>query len=487
MIIKNREELTSHGDREGRAMALDILEAGLARADPYANVRQLIRIEDDRLLVGGYPEKDVSGFGDESIDLGETEHIYVIGAGKAVQRQALALEDLLGDRLTAGAITVKKGEGGHLRRIEVTEGAHPVPDEQSVAGALKIVEIARGAGERDLVFTLFSDGASSLFTLPASGLTLDDIRQVYLLGIKYGDQGLIHQVMPYYSAVKCGRIIRQIHPARTINLIMQVGLFPRWHGQIPDAGSWVPSWPPPRRRMAEAVRELRRRPWWKELTPALRAALESAEACYEVPDLDEWARMRFSYWQPIDLHQMAEGARARAEELGFKGVVLSSHLAALSSAAAIVLAHIAHECERCSSPFAPPVALITGGHLDVPVGDATGVGGRNQEFALIWGQLLGRGRMASRRIVVAAMDSDGTDGPGTQHRDGAGIAVGGPICMAGGIVDGYTMEMAADLGVDVAAELENHNSTMALMKLRSAITTGNTGMALGDLRVAIVR
>ena len=128
------------------------------------------------------------------------------------------------------------------------------------------------------------------------------------------------------------------------------------------------------------------------------------------------------------------------------------------------------------------MALITGGHLDVPIGDATGVGGRNQEFTLLWGQALGSGRLASKRVVVAAMDSDGTDGPGTQHKD-----TGKPICMAGGIVDGHMLEMAAEMGVDVTAELANHNSTVALVKLKSAIHTGNTGMALGDLRVTIVR
>ena len=97
MLITNRTELISHGDREGRAMALDILEAGLTAADPYANTRNLIRIEGDQLFVGGYPDKDVSGFGDEVVDLSGIDNIYVIGAGKAVQRQAQALEDLLGD------------------------------------------------------------------------------------------------------------------------------------------------------------------------------------------------------------------------------------------------------------------------------------------------------------------------------------------------------------------------------------------------------
>jgi glycerate-2-kinase len=95
--------------------------------------------------------------------------------------------------------------------------------------------------------------------------------------------------------------------------------------------------------------------------------------------------------------------------------------------------------------------------------------------------LLGSGRLASKRVVVAAMDSDGTDGPGTQ------LAGGEPICMAGGMVDGYTLQEAGEAGVDVAAELARHNSTNALMKLQSAIYTGNTGSCLGDLRVAVVR
>lgn len=482
MVIKNRKELVSHGDRDGRSLAIDILEGGLAAADPYENTRKLIRIEGSRLLVGGHPEMDVSGFGDEVIDLSEIENIYVIGAGKASQRQAQALEDILGDRLTAGALTIKRGEERYLKRIELTEAAHPVPDEGSVLGAPKAQAIARSAGEKDLVFTVFSDGASSLFVSPAAGLTLEDVRRVFFLAIKYGTQGLIHQVMPYFSTVNCGRIVCQAHPARTINLISQVGTFRRWYGVVPDTGSWVPSWPPARRCLPQVVRELEQKPWWDEFTPNLRAALKSGEARYEVPDLDEFVKIKASYWQPADTSQMVEGARAKAEELGLKGVILCTALAAQSSAAASVLSQIAHECETHGRPFAPPVALITGGHLDVPVGDATGIGGRNQEFVLLWAQTLGSGRLASKRVAVAAMDSDGTDGPGTQHAEGSGQ----PICMAGGIVDGYTLETAAQRGVDIAAELGNHNSTMALIRLGSAIYTGNTGACLGDLRVAVI-
>src|SRR5687768_17374648 len=100
--VKNRAELLSHGDKAARALALDVLEGGLAAADPYQKTLALIRRDGDTLTIG-HPDMDVSGFGEETVDLSKVENVYVIGAGKAVQRQAEALEHLLGDRLTAGA------------------------------------------------------------------------------------------------------------------------------------------------------------------------------------------------------------------------------------------------------------------------------------------------------------------------------------------------------------------------------------------------
>jgi glycerate 2-kinase len=481
MYIKNREELISHGDRDGRSLALEILEGGLAAADPYANTRKLIRMKDSELLIGGYPERDVSGYGDEEIDLSCIENIYVVGAGKSVQRQAKALEDILGARLTAGAITIKKGEEIILENIEVTEGAHPVPDEGSVAGTKKIVEIANRAGEKDLVFTLFSDGVSSLAPLPAADVTLDDLRALYKLAIEYGSQSIIVNPMAYFSQVSRGRLMKLIQPARSVNLIMQVGLFERWHGELPKSSSFALSWPPGTRRMADDILDFQHEPWWDKLPHSMRSVFARRDPAYDVPNLEDFSKMRFSFWQPIDLYQMVDGACATAEKLGLKGVALCSHLATFSSSAASVLAQIAHQCEKYGRPFEPPVALITGGHLEVPTGGTNGVGGRNQEFALLWAKSMTDRRFATKRVVVAAMDSDGTDGPGTQ------LTGGEYVCMAGGVVDRYTMEEALEKEVNVDAELANHNSTIALMNLGSAIHTGNTGMAHGDLRVAVIR
>lgn len=481
MIIKNSDLLASHGNRYGRAMALDILEAGLVAVDPYQKTRELVRMEGDRLLVGDRPRMDVSGFGDEVIDLSEVGNVYVLGAGKSVLRMAQALEDILGDRLTGGAIVVKKGEGTNLRRISVTEGAHPIPDEASMAGARKIVEIARSTKPGDLVFTVFSSGASSLFPLPMDGFTLEDLQVIYKLAIKYGHQSIIHRVMTHCSAVSNGRILGLLRPARTINLVMALAQYERWHGELHTGGCWISSWPPGPRRMREAVDDMMAEPWWGELPPSVRCALESRDSQYEVPDIDEFRTGNFSFWQPVDSHEMLESASHRADALGMRGVILGCWYWAQMSEIAQVVGAISRECLQYGAPFRPPVALISGGELTVQVRDADGIGGRNQEYALTL--LLGLDSNLADRVVIASMDSDGTDGPGTQ------LSLCGPEdfqSAAGGLVDGSAIERARILGLDLHQELKNHNSSIPLRTLGSDIITGNTGMCSGDLSVVLL-
>ncbi len=481
MIIKNREEVVSYGNSRGREAVMHIIDAGLEAVDPYANTRKLIRIEDGKLRIGGAPEMDISGFGEEGIELSQIQNIYVIGAGKTVQKQAKALEDILGDRLTGGAITIKKGEEIYLERIKVTEGAHPVPDENSVAGARKIVEIARRANERDLVFTLFSSGASSLFVIPMEGHTLEEVQTVYRLAIKYGDMRAIWGMMKHFSVVGGGRIMTLIHPARMVNLLMAIRNFGHWGGRIPDGGSWIASWPPGPRCLADSLREFKAMVWWKDLPASMRSALESQAPKYEVPDLENFRRFNSSYWQPVNNRDMYEAAGRKAEELGYRGVILGTWWEVESSDAAKIMLGIAEDCLHYSTPFAPPVVLISGGEMTVPVGNATGVGGRNQEFVVRAATKLTD--LSGSGIVVGSVDSDGTDGPGTQF---AGLGISDFRCLAGGIVDEATLVTAKGLGIDLGAELRNHNSSLPLLKLKSGIYTGNTGIVGGDLRIVLI-
>ena len=82
---------------------------------------------------------------------------------------------------------------------------------------------------------------------------------------------------------------------------------------------------------------------------------------------------------------------------------------------------------------------------------------------------------------MGAVDSDGTDGPGRQFADNEDDIP----TLAGGIVDGETLEEAQAAGVDIHAELRKHNSTPALWKLNSGIVATHN-ISVTDLGVTLV-
>ncbi|HEY7387874.1 MAG TPA: DUF4147 domain-containing protein, partial [Bryobacteraceae bacterium] len=147
-----------------RRQALAIFRAALQAADPAAAVKRCLE------------KRDFSAY----------RHIYVIGAGKAGAPMAAAAERILGKRITQGLVNVKDGhvaknKAGHvvnLRRIELNQCGHPVPDRRGVSGAQRIAQIAEVAGSEDLVLFLISGGASALLPLPAPPVTLAAMQRV---------------------------------------------------------------------------------------------------------------------------------------------------------------------------------------------------------------------------------------------------------------------------------------------------------------------
>jgi glycerate-2-kinase len=162
---------------------VQILEAGLQSADPYHNTRRLIRIEEGKLIVGNkeFEPESSPRSGDEVYDLSRVRKIFVVGAGKGIQNVARAMEEVLGDRLTGGHVIDKKGHPVILKKIGVTLGGHPAPDEDCIRGCRKILDLAKDLTEQDLVFTCVANGVSSLLTLPAPGLTLEDLRRTTMV------------------------------------------------------------------------------------------------------------------------------------------------------------------------------------------------------------------------------------------------------------------------------------------------------------------
>jgi glycerate-2-kinase len=363
-----------------------------------------------------------------------------------------------------------------LSRVEVTLGAHPAPDEDCVRGCRRMLEWMRGLTAHDLVFTVGASGFSSLLTLPVPGVSLEDVRRtVYMMQIERGvPTGDLSPVRNHLDVMKGGQIAAYIHPARAIHLLAKdPSSYEHWiYGNY-----WVHTFPD-RSTFADAVEMMKKWDAWDDAPQAVREHLQRADPQYETVKPERYLELSHRIFGLLPGEQGAwPSAKARAAELGYRPVNLAMGLHTEARHAGQTVATIAATIEQAGAPFEPPVALFTAGELLVTVGRETGIGGRNQEYALAAAlQIAG-----SERIAVGAVDTDGTDGPGAQYVAGAkGIPT-----LAGGLVDGATVREAEQRGVDLREALRRHNATPALLALDSGIlATQSTG--LQDLGVILV-
>ena len=112
--IRNFEELVAVGDSESLRIVLEIADATLARLDAYERIKRITRLDGDILTIGT-----------RTWDLSTKRNVYLIGAGKACNHMAMAIDEILGDRLTAGIAIVKFAEqtGSSRLGVEVAGGA----------------------------------------------------------------------------------------------------------------------------------------------------------------------------------------------------------------------------------------------------------------------------------------------------------------------------------------------------------------------------
>ena len=149
----------------------------------------------------------------------------VIGAGKAGAAMAQAVEALWpADAALSGLVVTRYGHipprPEHLaERIEVVEAAHPVPDAAGMAAAERILALVQGLTADDLVLCLISGGGSSLLTLPAEGLTLEDKQNINRALLESGASiSEMNCVRKHLSRIKGGRLAVACAPAQVVTL-----------------------------------------------------------------------------------------------------------------------------------------------------------------------------------------------------------------------------------------------------------------------------
>ena len=427
-----------------------IFDAGLKAADPGEAIRRSVGLDGDRLTVEG-----------GEYNRGAFDRILVVGAGKAAASMAAALEGVLGSHITEGTITTKYGHGCALKGVSITEAGHPIPDEAGVGGSRRILDLLKGAGDRDLVLCVISGGGSALLPLPVGGISLDDKQKTTQALLDCGaDIHQINTIRKHISGIKGGRLAVAASPATLVTLVLS--------DVIGDDLDVIASGPtvPDRSTFADCMEIVNRYDLGNVLPPPVIAHLKDG-ADGNHPETPKPGDPVFDKTSVSIIGSCAlslTAAKQKAAALGYNATILSSSIAGETRDAAHDHAAIIREIQISGNPY--PACLISGGETTVTIrGD--GLGGRNMEF-----------------VLAAAIEIEGLEG--ITILSGGTDGTDGPTDAAGAIADGSTVRMARDRGIDAARYLANNDSYHFFEATGDLLITGPTMTNVMDLRIFLV-
>ena len=400
----------------------------------------------------------------EPYDLSHVKGIYVVGAGKACAQMALALENILGDRITEGCVNILRGTGGeyHTERITLNEASHPLSDQAGVRGSERMIQLAENAGKSDLVICLISGGGSALMPLPRKGVSLNEKQTITKSLLRAGANiNELNAVRKHLSEIKGGWLAKKVGGASVVTLILS--------DVVGDPVDVIASGPTAADRTTfnDAISILKEYRLWKGAPKGIRKILADGKAgrIAETPKTEDEAFNRVKHFILFNNRQACEAAAAFLKSCQVTTAILSTAIEGEANQIGRVLGSVVREMAVWDRPLAKPSAFIIGGETTVTV-RGKGTGGRNQEVAL--GAALSMSSIES--AVVASMGTDGIDGP---------------TDAAGAIVDGNTISRADALQMKAEKFLADNDSYNFFLRLGDLIRTGPTGTNVNDVAIII--
>jgi glycerate 2-kinase len=400
----------------------------------------------------------------------------VLGAGKAGGAMAQAVEALWpADAPLSGLVVTRYGHTplrppGLAQRIEVVEASHPVPDAAGLAAAERIISMAQGLTENDLVLCLISGGGSALLTLPADGISLAEKQRVNKALLHSGANiGEMNCVRKHLSRIKGGRLALACAPARVVTLTIS---------DVPgDDPSVIASGPTvaDASSCADALAILKR--YRIDIQASLVELLQSG--ALETPKAQHPAFSHKGVGNPVHLiatpQQSLQAAAEAARAAGIDACILSDEMEGESREVGKVQAAMARAVAKGEGAFKKPCVILSGGETTVtvcqqPEGTARenrGRGGRAAEFCLGLALAL----QGQNGVYALAADTDGIDG--TEDN-------------AGAFVSPDTLQRAAQSGLKIADHLDRNDAYGFFKPLGDLIVTGPTHTNVNDFRVLLI-
>lgn len=385
--------------------------------------------------------------------------VLVLGAGKSAAVMAQAVEDAWPQVPLSGLVVTRYGHNAPTRQIEVVEAAHPVPDQAGAAAARRMLDLLPGLGPDDLVLFLVSGGGSSLITLPAPGMTLEDLRGVNRALLASG--ATIHEmncIRKHLSAISGGRLAAAAHPAKVVTIA--ISDVPGDDPAVIASGPTVPD--PTTFADARALVAHYR----MDLPASAAAHLARGEA--ETPKAGD-PRLGTPDYRFIATPMMAlDAAAAEARALGLAPLILGDALEGEGRELGTAIAGIAKSIATHGQPLRAPAVLLSGGETTVTIRhQPPGGGGRNSEC------LAGFTLAADGAPGIWALmgDTDGIDGSGEN---------------AGATAAPDSLARLRAAGLDPRRLLAEHDTLRFFATLGDLVTTGPTLTNVNDFRAVIV-
>lgn len=387
----------------------------------------------------------------------------VVGAGKAAAAMALAVEQHWPPQAPLEGLVITRYRHGLLtNRIKVIEAGHPVPDEAGETAAREILRATRGLGPDDLLLVLVSGGGSALLSLPAEGISMDDLkattRGLLRCGAPIQDMNTVRK---HLSAIQGGRLAAACR-ARVLALVVSDVT-----GDDPTHIASGPCAPDPT-TYADAIDILDR--YRVKAPQGVRAHLERGVqgAIPETPKPGDRLFGRVENRVIATAQTSLQAAAQHFRDNGVAAAVLGDSITGEAGEVAKVHGAIARQVASHAEPWKTPVALISGGECTVTVGSSgAGRGGRCTEFLLS----LAIDLAGKPGVHAIACDTDGIDG--TEDAAGALLAPD-------------TLVRAAALDLDAKIMLASHDSYGFFSASSDLVVTGPTRTNVNDYRAILI-
>ena len=374
--IKNRSELLSSGCQRSRQIVLDITSAALEELDSYQRIRSILTLDGSVLKIGS-----------RRWDLDKKRNIYLIGAGKACNAMAMAVESVLGDWITDGVAVVKILEpDDHFARIRVRVGGHPIPNQDGYLACLEILALIEQASADDLFLCVMSGGSSALMSCPVEGISLEDEQKATDILLKSGAGILeINAVRRHISRMNGGQMAQRIADKGAeligFNISDSVSNPPTGDISVPWRNYSGTPMGPDRTTLQDALDCIQKYNLWDRLPSSVVHYLTTCGPSGETPK--EFPKN--TYYQINTLPDSAAAAQRAAARMGLHAAVLSTFIEGEAKDMGTLMASLAREIQAYARPFPPPCVLISAGESVTTIPEhcvITGHGGPSQEMVL---------------------------------------------------------------------------------------------------------